>query len=341
MNTSETVSVPEDSESYKVIPFGSIAIGPLTKKQHTQREKFIVASIAMQGEASNPDALTKPQRDKILSAYALYQKTGKVPTTKADQKRQKAEATAKRLQELGELMDLPAEILEPRNRDRLEGYYTNLTSTDLGKRVVARHKIELIQGKNPTPVFSPTELQELAHYSKALGIAVRVSFMNRKEGAELRAMAELKGIPSLAAKKSSSVVVGGKSTPLTIQVYKPSLAESLALYTGISKSAAARMTRRARRMRKLAEKTLAAKTQPIIEHPNTVSISRLCPNPEKKTYVTQKLAQDFINEVHPDDPFLRPYRCECGALHIGHSRKGYGGSHAPHVRYPTSTSISL
>lgn len=44
----------------------------------------------------------------------------------------------------------------------------------------------------------------------------------------------------------------------------------------------------------------------------------LCPNPYKKVYRTQNEAYDFIKEHHAGDKDLRPYRCRCGALHIGH-----------------------
>tara|TARA_B100001146_G_scaffold101880_1_gene90244 strand:+ start:1029 stop:1592 length:564 start_codon:yes stop_codon:yes gene_type:complete len=44
-----------------------------------------------------------------------------------------------------------------------------------------------------------------------------------------------------------------------------------------------------------------------------------CPEPQKKTYRTEDEAKTFISEHHPDDPYIRPYKCRCGAIHIGHS----------------------
>lgn len=42
----------------------------------------------------------------------------------------------------------------------------------------------------------------------------------------------------------------------------------------------------------------------------------LCPRPYKRVFVTYELAQQACTEL--DDPMLKPYRCTCGALHIGH-----------------------
>lgn len=43
-----------------------------------------------------------------------------------------------------------------------------------------------------------------------------------------------------------------------------------------------------------------------------------CLTPLKNTFVTIQLAEEFIAANHPEDPYLRPYPCPCGALHIGH-----------------------
>jgi len=43
-----------------------------------------------------------------------------------------------------------------------------------------------------------------------------------------------------------------------------------------------------------------------------------CPNPGKKTYRTMEEAYNFIDFAHPEDNFIRPYTCRCGAIHIGH-----------------------
>lgn len=43
-----------------------------------------------------------------------------------------------------------------------------------------------------------------------------------------------------------------------------------------------------------------------------------CPHPYKKTYSTHQLAQKACLAL--DDLYLKPYRCRCGAYHIGHVR---------------------
>jgi hypothetical protein len=46
-----------------------------------------------------------------------------------------------------------------------------------------------------------------------------------------------------------------------------------------------------------------------------------CPNPYKKVFVTEKIAQEWIDRVHRGDDGMLPYRCQCGAIHIGHSQR--------------------
>lgn len=41
-----------------------------------------------------------------------------------------------------------------------------------------------------------------------------------------------------------------------------------------------------------------------------------CPNPNKRLYRTHREAQQACNEMN--DTYLKPYRCRCGGLHVGH-----------------------
>lgn len=41
-----------------------------------------------------------------------------------------------------------------------------------------------------------------------------------------------------------------------------------------------------------------------------------CPHPNKRLYRTHKEAQTACNEM--GDPYMKPYRCKCGGLHVGH-----------------------
>jgi hypothetical protein len=43
-----------------------------------------------------------------------------------------------------------------------------------------------------------------------------------------------------------------------------------------------------------------------------------CPHPWKRVYQTHKQAQDAINSMQ--DAYMKPYRCKCGGIHIGHVR---------------------
>ncbi len=38
-------------------------------------------------------------------------------------------------------------------------------------------------------------------------------------------------------------------------------------------------------------------------------------------HATTEKAWEFITANHPNDPLLKPYRCGCGALHVGHNSK--------------------
>lgn len=44
----------------------------------------------------------------------------------------------------------------------------------------------------------------------------------------------------------------------------------------------------------------------------------LCPRPYKRTYRTWEEAQIAIDNFRPPDPDLSAYRCDCGAIHLGH-----------------------
>jgi hypothetical protein len=41
-----------------------------------------------------------------------------------------------------------------------------------------------------------------------------------------------------------------------------------------------------------------------------------CPHPTKRLYRTHMEAQRAVNEM--EDPYMKPYRCRCGGIHIGH-----------------------
>jgi hypothetical protein len=43
-----------------------------------------------------------------------------------------------------------------------------------------------------------------------------------------------------------------------------------------------------------------------------------CPHPWKRVYATHYQAQMRCNEYQ--DPYIKPYRCKCGAYHVGHVR---------------------
>jgi hypothetical protein len=57
-------------------------------------------------------------------------------------------------------------------------------------------------------------------------------------------------------------------------------------------------------------------TRSTIERPG-----QLCPKPYKKVFVTMKLANEAANNLGGEVEGIRPYRCVCGALHIGHGRR--------------------
>lgn len=43
-----------------------------------------------------------------------------------------------------------------------------------------------------------------------------------------------------------------------------------------------------------------------------------CPRPLKQDFRSLEQAEDFIKHNHPDDDSIRPYRCRCSSIHIGH-----------------------
>lgn len=56
-------------------------------------------------------------------------------------------------------------------------------------------------------------------------------------------------------------------------------------------------------------------TARMIERPGM-----LCPTPFKRGYGSQVTAQLEANRLGGDEIGLRPYRCVCGTLHIGHAK---------------------
>lgn len=61
-------------------------------------------------------------------------------------------------------------------------------------------------------------------------------------------------------------------------------------------------------------KSLRHYTKATIDRP-----TQLCPHPNKKVFVTLALANDAANALGGNIEGIHPYRCPCGALHIGHS----------------------
>lgn len=59
---------------------------------------------------------------------------------------------------------------------------------------------------------------------------------------------------------------------------------------------------------------------PIVADPTPLNATAICPQPLKASYPNEQTAAAFIAEVHSDEPALRPYRCPCGAIHIGNDR---------------------
>lgn len=52
-----------------------------------------------------------------------------------------------------------------------------------------------------------------------------------------------------------------------------------------------------------------------------------CPTPEKQSHASKKAAWrhvDSLRHATPVSPDLKPYRCRCGAWHVGHSQASLG-----------------
>lgn len=55
-----------------------------------------------------------------------------------------------------------------------------------------------------------------------------------------------------------------------------------------------------------------------------MGLSTVCPHPEKTAHRSFRAAikaRDSLEAVHGIDIALRPYRCVCGAWHLGHRGK--------------------
>lgn len=58
--------------------------------------------------------------------------------------------------------------------------------------------------------------------------------------------------------------------------------------------------------------------EPVVSDDCDTNLSAVCPHPLKQTFVVSHLAWMWIDEHHVGDEDIHPYRCVCGALHIGH-----------------------
>lgn len=356
MNTDQTTEASASDKRIKVLAFGTVAVGPLTLKQHNQRETFMLAMQAF-GETQNPDEMTAAERQVIFDKINAI----KNPPIKASKKTKNGKEKEGEREALNLALNLSDETLQATDISQLRSLYSWMNDPSFRKRINARIKLEAINGTPSRPLpkkESVASIQKDANYIQ-LGLDVRI--LTVEERREVTRLAQEKARATQKAVTVETVSPKPKAPAVTQKKKakkKPSSDDSVVLLKPLTLSMpsetyalrrtnpnkASRRERRAQRMRKFQDaqkRILALQEAPRIEHPNTVSISRLCPNPEKKTYVTQELAQRFIKDTHPDDPFLRPYRCECGALHIGHSRKGYGGNHRPHVRHPSALTISV
>jgi len=47
----------------------------------------------------------------------------------------------------------------------------------------------------------------------------------------------------------------------------------------------------------------------------------VCPTPYKKWYRTWEEADRAVIEINSVQPGLRPYKCPCGVIHVGHGKK--------------------
>lgn len=361
MNAEPSTEKGENDKPVKVLAFGTVAAGPLTLKQHNHLETYMLAMQAF-GDTRNPDEMTEPERKVIFDKINAM----KNAVTKADKKNTNGKEKDGEREVLNATLGLASEVLETVDIKKLRSVHTGLKDPSLRKRINARIILDSLKGTPSRTLPKKTSVSSIQKDANFIQLGLDVRILTVEERREVTRLAQKKrtvakketpvdqetsASPRLKptapaaklkkAKKKQTATDDGVVTlkPLTISM--PSEAYALRR-TNTHKSS--RRERRAQRMRKFQDaqkRILALREVSLIEHPNTVSISRLCPNPEKKTYVTQELAQQFIKETHPDDPFLRPYRCECGALHIGHSRKGYGGNHRPHVRYPPASVMSV
>lgn len=64
---------------------------------------------------------------------------------------------------------------------------------------------------------------------------------------------------------------------------------------------------------------IAAQDAQKMEQQVSAPRGNVCPHPEKHTYGTERDAWFFIFHKYPNDKYIRPYRCQCGQLHIGHN----------------------
>ena len=319
-------------EAYpRVKTYGTEALGPLTFKQFEQRSRFFQATEVL-GIVVDPDTISDEERQDIFNQRNIL-KVGISPKkARAALKNTPAEKdkvwTEK--QEINRVLGLDDATLAEKDVFYLRCIRSGLTSTKYNRRVKARRQLERIKKIKPDAPASKATLKYLQNAVNFLQLGLNPAHLNiaeRKEVLQMEVDArknkEKKVSRSSNGKKKSKpaqreLKEASEDTPVVHPRTLSMPSESYAYTRANPLRKARRNEHRVRKAEKMLKRQEAFQEKEIIQHPNTVSISRLCPNPYKRTYATRGLAEDFIMEVYPDDPYLKPYRCKCGALHIGH-----------------------
>lgn len=268
-------------EYYTVSTFSSIAFGPLNKRQTKIRDHFVRAMEFLGLGDVDIDSLSKEQRDEILALTAQRRKEME-SSPKSKHATSSGKINAKER----------ASVVNKRQWDIRHNLNIKLYKA-LDALALVIDDVETLSQEQRGTIYAELKRREAA----------------REQSAQSHA-------PSYPSEKYEELE----------KLYKPEpFVDVSALVKLVSKQPTARLQgKSAKRVGYNNQEPIGAivESRTVPEAKPMAKESRkptaLCPHPYKKTFVTKELALNFIEKAHRNDKTVVPYKCSCGAIHIGH-----------------------
>jgi hypothetical protein len=273
-------------EYYTVTTFSSASIGPLNKRQAKIRDHFVRTMDFLGLPDVDVDALSKSQRDEILAIAAQRRQEldslGKINKPVVQSKKSASK----------ERESSPNKRQWDLRRNRNIKLYKALDALDL-----SIDDVELLTKEQRGTIYTELRLRD----------SIKKSPAQPTEDAN----------PSAEYEKLEKIYTS-KPEPFV---------DVSSLLKLVAKPPKARLQQKSMKRSSYNNQEVIG----VIAEPKPIPVAKpkvtdkrkptaLCPQPYKKTFVTEELALAFIDKAHPNDKNIFPYPCPCGAIHIGHKK---------------------